>query len=137
MIWLLDTCVISELPRQAPDKSVLKWLKAHANDAVLSVITLGEIQYGVHRLEVGRNRNKLQTWFDGIRSQFGGRTLLADEAIWLTWARLKAEAEHLGRPQEDIDLLIAATAQVHSLTLVTRNVKHFQDTGIELINPWG
>jgi toxin FitB len=136
MQWLLDTCVISELPKLAPNKPLLTWLQANANEALISAVTLGEIQYGIHRLEVGRNRNRLQTWFDAISSQFGARTLHTDDAVWLTWARLKSEAEQLGRPQEDLDLLIAATAQAHSLTLVTRNVRHFKDTGIELLNPW-
>jgi toxin FitB len=136
MKWLLDTCVISELPRLAPNKQLLIWLQNHAKDAALSAVTFGEIQYGIQRLDIGRNRNRLQTWFDGICTQFVNRTLHADEVVWLTWGRLKSEAEQLGRPQEDFDLLIAATAQVHGLTLVTRNVKHFKDTGIELFNPW-
>lgn len=67
---------------------------------------------------------------------FKARTLLTSEEVWVAWGRLKFEAEHLGRPQEDLDLLIAAVARVYQLTLVTRNTKHFLDTGVELLNPW-
>ena len=136
MRWLLDTCVLSELPKQAPDKKLLSWIKQNAFEATVSTVSLGEIQYGLNLLEIGRHRNRLQTWFDGIRMQYGSRLLVTNEAVWLSWARLKAEAEQLGRRQDDLDLLIAATAQVHGLTVVTRNTRHFRDTGIGLLNPW-
>lgn len=136
MQWLLDTCVISELTRKAPNGSVVQWLKLHAGDAVLASVTIGEIQYGIERLDAGRSRNALQLWFEGLCSQYARRTLAMDDAVWRTWGRLKASMETIGRPQEDLDLLIAATAAVHRLTVVTRNVRHFQDTGVKTFNPW-
>ena len=136
MQWLLDTCVVSELTRKAPDGSVLRWIKRHADDAALPVVTLGEIQYGIERLEPGRQRNTLQLWFDGLCAQYADRTLPTDEAVWRTWGRLKASVESVGRAQEDLDLLIAATATVHRLTVVTRNVRHFEDSGVKTVNPW-
>ncbi|MGQ0711783.1 MAG: type II toxin-antitoxin system VapC family toxin [Rhodoferax sp.] len=136
MAWLLDTCVVSELTRKAPEPAVVEWLEAHGDEALLSAVTLGEIQYGIERLAVGRGRNTLQQWFDGLCTQFVARTVATDEAVWRTYGRLKASVEAIGRPQEDLDLLIAATAAVHQLTLVTRNVKHFEDTGVKLLNPW-
>ncbi|MDH4450952.1 MAG: type II toxin-antitoxin system VapC family toxin [Rhodoferax sp.] len=136
MQWLLDTCVISELTRKAPHAAVLEWLTQHAHEASLSAVTLGEIQYGIERLVVGRSRNTLQHWFDGLCTQFAARTVATDEAVWRTYGRLKASVESIGRPQEDLDLLIAATAAVHHLTVVTRNVKHFEDTGVKILNPW-
>jgi len=136
MKWLLDTCVVSELTRKVPEVPVLDWLAAHAADAALSVVTLGEIQYGIERLVVGRTRNSLQLWFDGLSVQFATRILATDEPVWRTFGRLKASVEAIGRPQEDLDLLIAAVATVNRLTLVTRNTKHFLDTGIHTLNPW-
>lgn len=136
MQWLLDTCVVSELTRKAPDASVLRWIKRNADDAALPVVTLGEIQYGIERLNPGRQRNTLQLWFDGLCSQYSGRTLPTDEAVWRTWGRLKASVESIGRAQEDLDMLIAATATVHRLTVVTRNVRHFEDSGVRTFNPW-
>jgi toxin FitB len=135
-LWLLDTCVLSELVRPKPEPKVLKWLGANANAAALCTVAIGEIQYGIERLEIGRNRNRLQAWLDETRVNFKARTLPTSEEVWVAWGRLKFEAEHLGRPQEDLDLLIAATAQVYQLTLVTRNTRHFLDTGVELLNPW-
>jgi len=136
MLWLLDTCVVSELTRKVPDAQVLQWLTDHASDAAIAVVTLGEIQYGIERLEVGRLRNSLQLWFDGLSSQFVTRILPTDELVWRTFGRLKASVEAIGKSQEDMDLLIAAVATVNQLTLVTRNTKHFLDTGIHTVNPW-
>ena len=136
MQWLLDTCVVSELTRKAPDVSVLRWIKRNADDAALPVVTLGEIQYGIERMEQGRQRNTLQLWFDGLCARYVDRTLPTDEAVWRTWGRLKASVESVGRAQEDLDLLIAATATVHRLTVVTRNVRHFEDSGVKTVNPW-
>lgn len=136
MRWLLDTCVVSELTRKTPEPRVLDWLTSHAADAGLSLVTLGEIQYGIERLAVGRMRNSLQLWFDGLSVQFAERILVTDEPVWRTFGRLKASVETIGRPQEDMDLLIAAVATVNRLTLVTRNTKHFLDTGIHTLNPW-
>lgn len=134
--WLLDTCVVSELTRKLPDPQIVQWLTENADAAQIAAVTLGEIQYGIERLAAGRGRNALQVWFDGLSTQFQNRTLTTDEPVWRTWARLKASVEAIGRPQEDLDLLIAATAAVHHLTIVTRNTRHFEDTGVPTLNPW-
>lgn len=136
MHWLLDTCVVSELTRKAPSAAVVQWLKQHGTQAMLTVVTVGEIQYGIERLPASRARNALQLWFDGLCAQYVERTLPTDEAVWRTYARLKASVESIGKPQEDLDLLIAATATVHRLTVVTRNTKHFDDSGVKTFNPW-
>jgi len=136
MQWLLDTCVLSELTRKAPHEGVLQWLARNAGAAAMTVVSLGEIQYGIERLPQGRQRNALQLWFDGLSTQFAERILPTDEAVWRTFGRLKASVETIGRPQEDLDLLIAATATVHQLTLVTRNTRHFDDSGVRTLNPW-
>jgi toxin FitB len=136
MQWLLDTCVLSELTRKAPDDAVVRWLSQNAGDAAMTIVSIGEVQYGIERLPAGRQRNALQLWFDGLSAQYAGRILPTDEAVWRTFGRLKASVETIGRPQEDLDLLIAATASVHQLTLVTRNIRHFEDSGVRTLNPW-
>jgi predicted nucleic acid-binding protein len=136
MQWLLDTCVLSELTRKAPDETVVRWLSRHAGEAAMTMVSIGELQYGIERLPPGRQRNALQLWFDGLSAQYAERILASDEAVWRTFGRLKASVETIGRPQEDLDLLIAATAAVHQLTLVTRNIRHFEDSGVRTLNPW-
>ena len=136
VLWLLDTCVVSETFRKTPDRHVIAWLQVHGNAAALPVVALGEILYGIERMASGRMRNELQLWFDGLAAKFAERTLATDEPVWRAFARLKASVEAIGRPQEDMDLLIAATATVHRLAVVTRNVKHFQDSGVKTLNPW-
>jgi toxin FitB len=134
--WLLDTCVLSELVKKKPEPRVIEWLRGHARESAICVVSVGEIQYGIERLEIGRNRNRLQAWLDEMRVNYKARTLVTNDAVWIAWGRLKFEAEHIGRSREDLDLLIAAVAKVHQLALVTRNTKHFLDTGVGLINPW-
>lgn len=136
MLWLLDTCVVSETFRKTPDRAVTAWLQAHGGKAALPVVAVGEILYGIERMAAGRMRNELQLWFDGLTATFVQRTLPTDEPVWRAYARLKASVEAIGRPQDDMDLLIAATATVHRLAVVTRNVKHFQDSGVKTVNPW-
>jgi predicted nucleic acid-binding protein len=115
---------------------VLRWLSQHAAESAMTVVSLGELQYGIERLAAGRQRNALQLWFDGLSAQYAQRILPTDEAVWRTFGRLKASVETIGRPQEDLDLLIAATAAVNQLTLVTRNIRHFEDSGVRTLNPW-
>ncbi len=136
MRWLLDTCVVSELTRKKPDAAVVAWLQTHAAQSVLSVVTVGEIHYGLQRMPPGRHRNSLQLWFDGLCVEYADRTLETDVAVWRVWATLKASLEAMGRPQEDLDVLIAAVATQHRLTVVTRNARHFEDTGVVVVNPW-
>jgi len=134
--WLLDTCVLSEVVRSQPDERVLQWLAAHQGQGCVSVVTLAELDFGVRRLPQGRRRNQLQQWVGDIRADFGALILPTDEPVWLGFSSLKAELLAVGKPQDDLDLLIAATARVHGLTLVTRNTRHFQHTGVALVDPW-
>ncbi len=136
MQWLLDTCVVSEMVRVSPHPGVADWLSRHAAQSALTIVSIGELQYGIERMAPGRRRNTLQLWFDGLCAQYEERTLAADPLVWRTFARLKASLDMIGRPQSDFDMLIAATATVHKLTLVTRNVRHFQDSGVPIVDPW-
>jgi predicted nucleic acid-binding protein len=134
--WLVDTCVLSELTKKSPAALVVGWLQLNVNETAMSMVSLGEIQHGIERMPPSRNRNALQQWFDRLCVQYGQRTIPVDEPVWRAYAKLRASVEAMGRPQADVDLLIAATASVHHLTLVTRNTRHFQDTGVALYDPW-
>jgi predicted nucleic acid-binding protein len=134
---LLDTCVVSELVRPAPDPRVLAWFESAPEDGLfLSVLTLGELQRGADLLDERERRARVQTWIDGLARTFADRLLPVDDAVAVRWGRLTAEARRAGRTRPAVDSLLAATALRHDLTLATRNVVDFEGTGVRLVNPW-
>jgi predicted nucleic acid-binding protein len=138
MSFLLDTNVVSESTKPRPNPGVVAWLAAVDEDNVfLSVITLTELRYGVERLAQGRRRKQLDRWLQqDLPLRFEGRILPIDALVADTCGKLVARTESLGRPIEARVAFIAATAQVHQLTLVTRNVSHFETTVKSILTPW-
>lgn len=138
MTFLLDTNVISELvsPRRNPD--VVSWLASLDNHQLfVSVITIGELRYGIQRLAPSKRRQQLTDWLENeVLGVVGANLLPVDLATINYWATLSADLEAAGRRIPFSDSLIAATAGVHRLTLATRNVKDFQPTNVALFNPW-
>jgi predicted nucleic acid-binding protein len=136
--YLLDTCVLSEFQRQSPRASVVGWLRAQAEETLfLSVLTLGELQRGISRLPASRRRNRLQAWLDSdLQRRFEGRVLPIDDGVALRWGDVQAEVEAKGAPLPVMDSLIACTALVHGLALVTRNVDDFARAGVAVVDPW-
>ncbi|MDF1482857.1 type II toxin-antitoxin system VapC family toxin [Extensimonas sp. H3M7-6] len=134
--WLLDTCVLSEVTRLRPDEGVVRWLRAHGQGAAVAAVSFGEIHYGLACLPMGAKRNQLQAWALSLAQQFAGRVLVTDEAVWRHFGELKASLRALGRMQDTLDILIAASAMAHGLTVVTRNTRHFEDMGVPLLDPW-
>lgn len=134
---LLDTCVLSELARPAPDPAVLVWLDSVDDDALrLSVLTLGEIQKGADLLDDGPRKARIEAWLNELRATFADRILPVDEAVALRWGAISAASRRAGRVRPPIDSLLAATAVCHQLKLVTRNVGDFEGTGAVIVNPW-
>ena len=138
MNFLLDTNGVSEWVKPVPDPGLATWLATVDEDRVyLSVVTLAELRHGVERLADGRRRERLEVWLNQeLADRFGGRVLMVDGAIADAWGRLVARAEAAGQRLSVIDGFIAATAHIHELTLVTRNVRDFTTTGVSVLNPW-
>jgi toxin FitB len=138
MKFLLDTNVISEPMRARPNAGVLAWLAEVDEDSVfLSVVTITELRYGIERLTTSGRRNRLDAWLrKDLGSRFEGRILPVDLGIADACGRLVARRESLGRPIETRDAFIAATAEIHGLTLVTRNASDFEPTVKAIVTPW-
>mgnify|MGYP002724197844 FL=1 len=137
MSHLLDTNVISELrkPQRRANAGVRSWISSRVvSDLYLSVITVLEIEIGIKRL--ARNdpvqSERLQVWLDmEVLDVFSGRILPVDVPVARRCARM-----HVPDPRPERDALIAATASVHGLTVVTRNVRDFEHLGVSVFNPW-
>lgn len=137
-MFLLDTNVISELRKAGDgkaDANVITWLSsADAATFYLSAVTLMEIELGILRIERRdpAQGSKLRTWMDHhILPEFADRILPIDTSVALRCACL-----HVPNPQPERDAFIAATALVHGMTIVTRNVADFRTTGVLIMNPW-
>ncbi len=132
--YLLDTNVISETRKTRADSGVIAFLSAaDAMGLFLSVLTLGELRRGVavKRRSDPVAASQLGAWVDGIETSFAVRVLPVDTATATWWGEFSA-----GRSLSAIDSLIAATAHSQGLTLVTRNTRDVESTGVPLLDPW-
>ncbi len=138
MSFLLDTNVVSEWVKPRPEPRVVRFLEEVDEDRVfISVVTLGELRFGVERLPAGRRRQRLDDWVTyALPQRFEGRVLAVDAAVADVWGTIVARRGRAGKAIAAIDALLAATAEVHQLTLVTRNVSDFQSSVTTLFDPW-
>ena len=138
MQYLLDTCVLSELvARQANPKVVSLIDSLDEQSTAISAITVGELHRGIERLAPSARKRQLQKWLSvDLAERFAGRVLPIDEPVARRWGRLLAMCEARGRVLPLMDSWVAAVALEHGLTLVTRNVRDFDGTGVPLVNPW-
>lgn len=135
--YLVDTNVLSELRKPRPSPKVVAWLNGVPTDSLyLSVITIGEVAKGIARRRragpaAEPDADALQAWLETLLVDYGDRIIPVDVPIATRWGRLCDQ-----HPQIPTDMLIAATALDRGLALATRNVAHFRDTGVEVVNPF-
>lgn len=126
--------MLSEVTRPEPSAKVVEWLRKHERDLAMTPIVLGEIEYGIGLTISPRKRKELEHWFAGGMKRL--RVIDLDSGTTSSWAALLVRLKKKGRAMPVKDSLIAASAIQHQLTIVTRNVSDFQNTGVSLINPF-
>jgi toxin FitB len=137
-MYLIDTNVVSELAKTRCEPGVTAFMAGAAaacESVYLSVVSIGELEYGVARLAHRGDRAQAERyarWAEALREQFADNTLGVDADIAALWGRLRAS-----NPQHPIDKLIAATALIYDFTVVTRNERDFRSAGARVFNPWG
>jgi toxin FitB len=132
-MYLLDTNVVSELRKQKPHKGVLAWIRSASEESLyLSAVTIGEVQAGIEitRDQDAEKAGEIEEWLDSLAQSYN--VLVVDTAIFRRWAQLMHR-----RPDHHLeDGLIAATALVRGLIVVTRNIRDFEPFGVQLIDPF-
>ena len=136
---LLDSCVISELITKQTNPKVVEYVDSlDLEDIYLSVITIGEVVKGIEKLAKSHRKTELQAWLkDDLPVRFEGNIVTLDTDVLIEWGALTARLESAGKTMPASDSLIAATALAKKMILVTRNVSDFEETSVEIVNPWG
>lgn len=133
-MYLIDTMVLSERSKAQANPAVINWLDSvRFDDGYISVITIGEVQRGIRKFGVGEKdrADRHLLWLENTLLAYGKRVLPVTTAIARRWGSLTYDLKNA-----NADLLIAATALEHDLTVVTRNTRHFEPTGAKLLNPY-
>ncbi|MDN4517191.1 MULTISPECIES: type II toxin-antitoxin system VapC family toxin [Mycobacteriaceae] len=135
---LLDTNVLSALMQHTPDPVVVAWLDNQPVESIWTTsVTVFEIRTGIELLERGRRRKRLEQIFSQLLAEdLNGRVLPFDQAAALSAGTIAATRQGAGRTVEIRDVQITGIATARRATLATRNSRHFEDTGIDLVNPW-
>ncbi len=135
---LLDTNVLSALMRDEPDPVVMGWLNDQVPERVwTTVVTAFEVRFGLARLAEGRRRHALEQAFEALlREDLSGRVAPVDQAAAEAAGRLAAKREAAGRMVDVQDTLIGGIALARRAAVATRNVRHFADLGVDVLNPW-
>jgi len=138
MSVILDTNVVSELMRPAPEDAVVRWLDAQAVATVyLTAVSVAEIRSGIAIMPMGRRRSALHAGFEtDVLPIFVGRVLPFDEIAAERFAEIVAGARAAGQPLGYVDAQIAAIAVAHGCSVATRDVLPFETAGVPVINPW-
>lgn len=135
---MLDTCVLSELRRPTPSAAVIQWFEGVSEEVLfVSVVVLAELRRGIEKARVINpvHAARLDVWFAQITLRFKDRTFETDSAVWDAWAGVCGQLDAIGQPPPPIDTLLVATAQLHNLTIVTRNIRDFAPYPL-IHNPW-
>ena len=135
---LLDTNIVSEVIKSAPDARVAHWLSGQAEDSLfVCAVTEAELRFGVAVLPLGRRRDALARLIEDILGEdFAGRILPFDSRAAIAYASVSAARRQAGRPISVCDAQIAAVARSRGAAIATRNVGDFEGCGVEVINPW-
>jgi predicted nucleic acid-binding protein len=134
--YLVDTNVFKELARAKPDARVVEWLREHETELYLSTVTIGELRRGIENLPAGKRRTALQGWLTSLCKKMEGRILSFNTSTAHGWGQLTAAWGKKGTTIPSLDSHLAATAHRHHLTMVTRNVSDFRNTGVKVFNPF-
>lgn len=136
--WLLDTNVLSELRRPKPEPKVVAFVAAQPLEHLyVSVVTFAEIRFGIELIDDAGRRRDLTDWLTHkVRPMFEGRVLPISEDVMLRWRLLVEEGRKAGHTFSQPDLIIAATALQHGLTVVSRDVSEFERARAPVFNPW-
>lgn len=135
-MYLVDTNFISEFAQHAPNDGVRRWANLHIGDAGISTVAIFELRLGLAQLPDGRRRDELLGTIERAISRFGPRVYAFDRASAEMAGELHGVSARAGRTMSRMDAQIAGIAAVYGLTLVTRNTRDFEATGLDLINPW-
>jgi predicted nucleic acid-binding protein len=136
--WLLDTNVLSELRRPWPEPKVVAFVAAQPLESLfVSIVTFAEIRFGIERVADPLKRAALQDWLNGaLRPMFEMRTLPVSEDVMFKWRTLVEAGRAARHTFSQPDLIIAASALCHGLTVVTRDAREFATAGASVANPW-
>lgn len=136
--WLLDTNVLSELRRPKPEPKVVAFVTARPLDSLyVSAVTFAEIRFGIELIADAHKRAALGDWLNlQLRPMFQNRALPVSEDIMFKWRLMVEEGRKAGHTFSQPDLIIAATALHHGLTIVSRDEGDYTKTGVALVNPW-
>jgi len=134
---VLDTNVLSEAMKPAPDQTLARWMvRERGRGLFTTAASEAEIIYGIAILPEGRRKHDLEVAAQGIFGLFAGRILPFDSLAAREFAAIVADRRRLGRPIEVFDAQIAAITRAHSMSLATRNIQDFAETGVQIIDPW-
>ena len=134
MKYLVDANILSEPTKPAPAPNVVEWLRDNEREITVDPIIVGELRFGILLLPKGKRRAKLERWFDAGVQRL--HCLPWEAETGLRWAELLAKLRASGRAMPIKDSLIAATALVHDLVVVTRNRADFQKAGVNVVDPF-
>lgn len=134
MTFLVDANVLSEATKPDPEPKVLEWLTLYEREVVVDPVILGEIRFGILLLPPGERRERLERWFEGGIKRI--HCVAWEAATGLRWARLLADLRISGQSMPIKDSLIAATALVQGLTVVTHNRRDFEKAEVEIFDPF-
>lgn len=136
--WLLDTNILSELRRPKPEKKVLAFIAEKPLDLLyVSAVTLAEIRFGIELVNDASRRSELHDWLTNVvRPMFEQRVLQITEDVMFRWRLLVEDGRKSGHTFTQPDLIIAATALHHGLTIVSRDTRDYERSRVPLMNPW-